>query len=355
MYMFSVRNVEEALPVLLQHLDFAGVKEQSRNGEVLVLPTPICVEYRRPWERVLSNPVRDCNHFFHFFESLWMLAGRNDLEFVKHFSGQMKEYSDDGSTLNGAYGYRWRKWFGVDQIEEVVQRLSRDKKDRRAVLQMWDGKELTSSSLDLCCNTAIYVRINPQGKLTITVTNRSNDLIWGMTGANAVHMSFLQEYLAHAVGVPMGSYYQFSNNLHAYTWNDKLTKLRRDYSPNLYVECEERNLRPVQPLMTREVGAKAWREDLSLFLELVDAFIEHPCSSALPKGYPLFKHEFFGTVAWPIWKAWVSYKVGTGVERYVESIMELNSCQALDWRMACQEWLSRRHDKAKEKSQNVEV
>jgi hypothetical protein len=35
----------------------------------------------------------------------------------------------------------------------------------------------------------------------MTVTNRSNDLCWGMLGANYVHFTILQEYLAARLGV----------------------------------------------------------------------------------------------------------------------------------------------------------
>ena len=33
-------------------------------------------------------------------------------------------------------------------------------------------------------------------KLCMTVCNRSNDMLWGAYGANVVHMSMLQEFVA---------------------------------------------------------------------------------------------------------------------------------------------------------------
>ena len=63
---------------------------------------------------------------------------------------------------------------------------------------MWDAKQDLShrnESKDLPCNTHVYFSIR-EGFLDMTVCNRSNDLIWGCCGANAVHMSFLQEYVA---------------------------------------------------------------------------------------------------------------------------------------------------------------
>jgi hypothetical protein len=80
---------------------------------------------------------------------------------------------------------------------------------------MWDPFTDLGPGKDLPCNTHIYLRI-VQDKLTMTVCNRSNDLIWGMLGANAVHMTMLHELVAQAVGVEQGDYNVFTNNLHIY-------------------------------------------------------------------------------------------------------------------------------------------
>ena len=59
----------------------------------------------------------------------------------------------------------------------------------------------------------------------MTVCNRSNDMIWGAYGANAVHMSILMEYVAVAVNAPMGSYYQISDSFHIYE-NEQWDKIK---------------------------------------------------------------------------------------------------------------------------------
>ena len=91
--------------------------------------------------------------------------------------------------------------------------------DRRAVLEMWDAEgelRMANSCKDHPCNTHIYFNVR-DNILDMTVCNRSNDMIWGALGANAVHMSILQEYIASHIGARVGIYTQFSNNLHAYT------------------------------------------------------------------------------------------------------------------------------------------
>lgn len=232
MRIIHARNVHEALAEGLRHLKLFGTWEDSRAGRVRVSPHPVMTVYYCPTERVLFWPQRDANPFFHLMEALWMLAGRNDLAWLERFNTNMRSFSDDGEILHGAYGHRWlhhfqRKNLGdaetyrdFNQLDEVVGLLRRSIRSRRAVIQMWDCQadldqfeELGSK--DTPCNTHIYLAVR-NGRLDMTTMSRSHDIIWGAYGANAVHFSFLQEYLAARLALGVGLLYQFSNNYHAY-------------------------------------------------------------------------------------------------------------------------------------------
>ena len=69
-----------------------------------------------------------------------MLAGRNVVALVKQFNTRMAEFSDDGETFNGAYGYRWLSTFDYDQLKIVVDELKKDPDSRRCVVSMWDPR-----------------------------------------------------------------------------------------------------------------------------------------------------------------------------------------------------------------------
>lgn len=217
------------------------VRRNSRNGPVLVIDEPVTITYSHPTERVLFNQARDANPFMHLYESLWMLAGRNDVAPLAYYAKNFLNYSDDGKTLNGAYGYRWRhaeryEWSNptdlyrsenVDQLKILIDHLKADPTSRRAVLQMWNVeddllkiglKEITTEankqyrtfsppSRDVCCNLSVMFSLreivtNNVGKMSaaalesgareevtncvldMTVTNRSNDLVWGCLGSD---------------------------------------------------------------------------------------------------------------------------------------------------------------------------
>src|SRR4030042_825585 len=152
MRVITVRNVQEALPTALVLLSAYGVQRDSRNGPVKLVTEPVATVYTNPTERVLFWGERDANPFFHLYESLWMLAGRNDIEPLTRYVKRIADYSDDGVTLNDAYGHRWRKYFLRDQLSIIVRRLREDPNDRRSILQMWDAyHDLDYSSKALPC------------------------------------------------------------------------------------------------------------------------------------------------------------------------------------------------------------
>jgi len=214
---FIVENVDEALPLLLQSVqEGTKRKTESRNGPVKSFNGPVSVTYQRPWERFVMHPLRRNNVAFLVMEGLWMLSGRDDVEWLARFNEQMRVYSDNGTTFHGAYGHRLREG-RVDQLTECAAMLEADPTTRRAVAQIWDQeRDLCSDSKDIPCNDMIMFRVIGKDVLDMTVCNRSNDLVWGMCGANAAHFSMIHEYVAAKAGMVQGRYTQFSNNLHLY-------------------------------------------------------------------------------------------------------------------------------------------
>ena len=143
MKVINARNVNDAFLLGLDLFqDPRNFREQkSRNGITFEALEPVTTVYERPWERVMLIKLRDANPFFHFIEGLWMLAGRNDLKPLTYYVKSMEDFSDDGETLWGAYGWRWKDYFEKDQLQIIIQQLKDNPEDRRCVLQMWDVKE----------------------------------------------------------------------------------------------------------------------------------------------------------------------------------------------------------------------
>lgn len=338
-------NVNQALSEGLVRLHHGGAEEPSRNGSVMVMRCPVVTCYAKPTERVLFSAQRDANPFFHLMESLWMLAGRNDVAWPVQFNSRFGQFSDDGTVFHGAYGHRWRQWFGYDQLALIITELKANPETRRANLQMWDATldeegdgnddlhQAMMGGKDVPCNTNVFFRIQ-EGKLDMMVNCRSNDILWGAYGANAVHFSMLLEYVALSVGVEVGRYWQNSWNFHAYT-----NVLPRDQFLPLAASAKAEDLykqgkaEPF-PIMSDPIG---WDADLERFMDWAwntDPDVEPPH----------FADRFFAEVAVPMRLAWAEHKL----RNYKAALNHARDIFATDWQLACRQWLNRRaeaHDK----------
>ncbi len=216
MLTISAHNMPEALYEACWKMKILGKHTSSRNGVVMYIPTPTMLAVDEPDQRVIFDRTRQCNHAFHMMEFVWMMSGSRHVSWLEFYNSRMREYADENGVLLGAYGYRWREQFDLDQVLAATELLHEEPDSRQAVIAMWDPRMDNQPHPDKPCNTHIYLRINGLGELDMTVCNRSNDLVWGMLGANAVHMTMLQELIARQLGRRIGTYYVMTNNLHIY-------------------------------------------------------------------------------------------------------------------------------------------
>lgn len=335
MKVIQARNVNDAFILGIQAVKQEGVLRDSRNGPVRVFPGPVATVYEKPNERVIFAPERDANPYFHFMESLWMLAGRNDVDWISQFSSNIANFSDDGVTFHGAYGHRWRKHFQVqtnfgvgvlDQFETIVKLLRENQDDRRVVLQMWDAaSDLGMQGKDFPCNLIATFRINPYGFLDMTVFNRSNDMIWGAYGANAVHFSVLQEVMAGFLNVPIGQYWQVSTNFHAYI---ATLEKHGHFVDGLAPGFDDYSVGMIKTFPIVNTPMNVWLQDLEMFME---------------QGPVLgLRDPFFRKVATPMYQSWYAWKDRENPGHKEAAMDYAMRIQADDWRKACTEWLQRR-------------
>ncbi|WP_446745596.1 thymidylate synthase [Silvibacterium acidisoli] len=157
---------------------------------------------------------------FAIVEVIGIVAGRQDSAYLNFFNPRLPKFAGAGVSYPGAYGYRLRNHFGVDQLERACSALARNPHSRQAVLQIWDANtdiplaDGSPTSADVPCNLCSMLKLR-NGKLYWTQVMRSNDLFRG-TPYNFVQFTMLQELLAGWLGVAMGSYTQLSDSLHVY-------------------------------------------------------------------------------------------------------------------------------------------
>jgi hypothetical protein len=142
-----------------------------------------------------------------------------------------------------------------------------------------------------------------------------------MLGANVVHFSFLQEYIACCVGVPVGVYNQFTNNLHVYENN---------WNPVEWLQCMEFCGYPTGGSMPLVQDPQQFDRECGQFIEDPDAYVTEP---------------FLKLVAAPMCLAFRHHK-----ERdYLRSMEAMRGVVAQDWRTVGCDWLAKREQMYREK------
>lgn len=386
----TTRNVNTAFRELVTRLrdadkfgdwsccDGIPVKRRpSRNGDVLVIDEPVTVTYTHPTERVLFNSARDANPFFHLYHALWLLAGRRDVAAPAYYVKKFAEYSDNGLSVNGSYGDRWRNakvmstWREfedgtqggrvIDQLDLLVKHLNEFPDTRRAVLQMWNVEDdlmKVNISRDVCCNLSVLFSLRTEREgyvmgftgsgsgpidvrhLDMTVTNRSNDLVWGMLGEDYVTFTVLQEYMAARLGAKVGRYHHFTNNLHVYSWNWKPDEwLASDQWTPSYELGNGPDPAPSaggKPVWT----AVPLVRDPAAFEAELPKFVQHFSSDNLGEESPFrsWAEPFFNEVAAPMLTAVQSHK-----RKAASTLMWAGRVNADDWRITATNWLERRN------------
>lgn len=162
---------------------------------------------------VITHKGRNLNYAFMFGEASWILQGRNDLKYMSDFIKSYEQFSDDGLTLNGAYGPKV-----MDQISWAANELANDLDSRRCYINIW--RERPGPSRDIPCTNGIQFIIR-DSKLHMLVNMRSQDVVWGMP-YDIFAFSAIAKYLQvvlwkhKSVGVDIGKLHVRVGSMHLY-------------------------------------------------------------------------------------------------------------------------------------------
>lgn len=224
-------NINDALPDLARYV-LDGEEVGSRDGSRVMERLHETITLTEPRSRYMLLPGRKASLPAQIAETMWVLSGRDDVDWLSTYLPRAPQFSDDGKVWRGAYGPRLRAFgrttgtpdSGVDQLAHVVDLLKKDPLTRRAVIGIYDGAIDSGDYRDVPCNDLITFQ-SRLGKLHMHVFVRSNDLVWGWSGINTFEWSVLQEAIAAIIGVGVGNLTFATSSLHIY---DRHWKKMRD-------------------------------------------------------------------------------------------------------------------------------
>lgn len=188
--------------------------------------TDITFLVSNPYHNVCLNPQRNLSLRYLVGEIQWYLSGSNKVEDIGKYAKMWYDLSDDGETVNSAYGYRIFHKFGFDQLQYCIDKLKKNPYDRQCILHIKEASNKPTKDTPCTCLLQ-FTCFN--GKLNLHTYMRSND-IWLGLPYDMGFFTVLLQIVAKEVGLPAGLYYHTVGDLHLYErhW-DKNVEYSADY------------------------------------------------------------------------------------------------------------------------------
>ncbi|MEK7133566.1 MAG: thymidylate synthase [Patescibacteria group bacterium] len=151
-------------------------------------------------------------------EQIWFISGaRKPADFLRDFTKIWDSFTNPADVVTVAYGYRWRKHFGRDQLGALVKLLKKDPTSRHGVIVTWDPAQDGLGGIkkaNVPCPYTFTVTIIG-GRLHLHNMVRSNDMVLGFP-SDVAGFALLQCILAQKLGVVPGVYSHSISNAHVY-------------------------------------------------------------------------------------------------------------------------------------------
>lgn len=327
-----------------------GILEFSRGLETKEI-RPVMIIFDEPRQRFLTCPGRKIHPFFQIMEIVWILGGYGGVQWISKYLKNMEKYSDGMPEFHGAYGVRMRHAgyhrdlthndFGMgDQFKNCYTYLLQEPDTRHALMTLWNPifDNYSVKTNDRPCNIALHFLVR-DGKLDLTIFNRSNDLHWGLFNTNIVQFSVILETMAMLLHRPMGRQIHMINSLHYYTDNPITQQvLGAGYEYNVY-DCYD-----PYPFYIASRNKEESVED-SLFLldkDLKEFFeMEEMIWDSANKTVPIPNFRFsFLQDAFFVCESFYFLQH----KKYKESLESISKVKAIDIFITCMEYLARSID-----------
>jgi thymidylate synthase len=208
---FCEQTVDDLLHSVLSELLASGEPISPSKGHARELSGVLLV-LKDPRARLSRTETRG-RPFSCLGELCWYLAGTNDIQFIQYYVPDYSHYAD-GGVVYGAYGPRLFNWRGVNQFAAITTLLRMRPCSRKGVIQLFDASDLLDNHSDIPCTCTLQFMIR-QGALHLFTNMRSNDAFLGLPH-DVFAFTMLQEIMARALDVELGTYKHAVGSLHLY-------------------------------------------------------------------------------------------------------------------------------------------
>ena len=213
MQQLVAETLDDLLHKVFQKVLQSGERVSATKGGNIEL-SGVVLELRNPLAR-LSRTETKGTVFSCLGETLWYLAGSDQLNFVKYYIKTYGKYAEPDGSVHGAYGPRLLNMRNrTNQIDNVIKLLKKKPSSRQAVVQLFNAEDLQKKYNDIPCTCTIQFLIR-KGRLNAIVHMRSNDAFLGLPH-DVFAFTFIQELIARSLKLKLGTYKHMVGSLHIY-------------------------------------------------------------------------------------------------------------------------------------------
>lgn len=203
--------MSDAWSFFYKHIRDKGEKVSSRIGDTRHI-TNVSFTLTNPLQSIVYSNLRAVSPEYSAAELIWYLKAENTIDFIGKYASMWKRLTDDGTTVNSAYGYLLAHKYGFNQLDYVINMLKDNPYDRRAVLHF--KFPFDHPSKDVPCTVSMQFTTY-QGKLNGHVYMRSNDL-WFGTPYDVMYFNMLLQLVSKKTEIPLGEYTHTVGDFHIY-------------------------------------------------------------------------------------------------------------------------------------------
>lgn len=204
----SGEALHEIYPRLLETVIGQGIKVSPR-GELTYEISPLVFSLENPRDCVRLQRCRRLNYAYAIVEKLSLLRGVADADMLCYYIPKLRSLLNEEGVFEGAYAPRVST-----QLQYVYEELIADPDSRRAVITIFTAHLDHHQSLDVPCTVSLQFLLR-EGHLSLIANMRSSDVYLGLP-YDVQQFTFLQQLLAHWLGVEMGPYVHVAGSAHVY-------------------------------------------------------------------------------------------------------------------------------------------
>jgi thymidylate synthase len=207
-------TLDDVMRQLFQCLLSEGIPQEATRGKNLEV-IGAGLRLRNPRAR-LSRSETKRKPVSAIAELCWYLSGSDSVEMIAFWVPRYRAEAEDDGRVNGAYGPRLFGQREDAQICRIVEMLSESAGTRRAVIQLFDRKDIAQDVRfkDVPCTSTIQF-LSRSDQLHLIVNMRSNDVYRGLPH-DVFAFTMLQELVARQLNLELGEYIHLVGSMHLY-------------------------------------------------------------------------------------------------------------------------------------------